>query len=248
MSVFTGKELEYLAEQRLGRIATVGPDGQPHVVPTSFRYNAEHDAIDVGGMRMSRTKKLRDVQHTGRASIVVDDVLPPWQPRMIEVRGTAAVIPSGGKAFGERFEDTIVRMQPELADELGRDGQHLVGVQPVEPGVQNAREAAGGRRLQGRVEEQVNRRVRFYLGRQEERGLAFRHRLEQIVPLGVVRRERRQLLGELQQQLQPVLGHDGVEVVGYLLQPGIQGGSGHGLSPRVMGTRTLFPHSVHDPS
>jgi pyridoxamine 5'-phosphate oxidase family protein len=107
MSVFTDKELEYLAGQRLGRIATVGPDGQPHVVPTTFRYNAGHDAIDVGGMRMSQTKKLRDVQRTGRASIVVDDVLPPWQPRMIEVRGTAAVIPSGGKAFGERFEDTI---------------------------------------------------------------------------------------------------------------------------------------------
>ena len=92
MSVFTDKELEYLAEQRLGRIATVGPDGQPHVVPTTFRYNAGHDAIDVGGLRMSQTKKLRDVQHTGRASIVIDDVLPPWQPRMIEVRGTAAVI------------------------------------------------------------------------------------------------------------------------------------------------------------
>src|SRR5437763_7268412 len=112
MSVFTDAELDYLTEQRLGRIATVGPDGQPHVVPTSVRYHAEHDAIDVGGMRMSRTKKLRDVQRTGRASIVIDDVLPPWQPRMIEVRGTAAVIPSGGKAFGERFEDTIVRIQP----------------------------------------------------------------------------------------------------------------------------------------
>ena len=62
MSVFTDKELEYLAGQRLGRIATVGPDGQPHVVPTTFRYNAGHDAIDVGGMRMSQTKKLRDVQ------------------------------------------------------------------------------------------------------------------------------------------------------------------------------------------
>ena len=121
MSVFTGKELEYLTEQRLARIATVGPDGQPHVVPTSFRYNAEHDAIDVGGMRMSRTKKLRDVQHTGRASIVVDDVLPPWQPRMIEVRGTAAVIPSGGKAFGERFEDTIVRIQPTRIIAIGID-------------------------------------------------------------------------------------------------------------------------------
>ena len=71
------------------------PDGQPHVVPTSFRYNPEHDAIDVGGLRMSKTKKLRDVQRTGRASIVIDDVLPPWQPRMTEVRGTAAVIPPG---------------------------------------------------------------------------------------------------------------------------------------------------------
>jgi pyridoxamine 5'-phosphate oxidase family protein len=112
MSVFTDKELDYLAGQRLGRIATVGPDGQPHVVPTSFRYNAEHDAIDVGGLRMSQTKKLRDVQRTGRASIVIDDVLPPWQPRMIEVRGTAAVLQSGGRALNERFEDTIVRIQP----------------------------------------------------------------------------------------------------------------------------------------
>src|ERR1700722_3635858 len=112
MSAFTDSEIEYLAGQRLGRIATVGADGQPHVVPTSFRFNAEHDAIDIGGMRMSQTKKLRDGQRTGRASIVVDDVLPPWQPRMIEIRGTATVIPSGGKAFGEPFEDTIVRIQP----------------------------------------------------------------------------------------------------------------------------------------
>ena len=112
MSVFTDKELDYLAGQRLGRIATVGPDGQPHVVPTSFRYNAEHDAIDVGGLWMSQTKKLRDVQRTGRASIVVDDVLPPWQPRMIEVRGTAAVLPAGGKALNERFDDVIVRIKP----------------------------------------------------------------------------------------------------------------------------------------
>ena len=121
MSAFTTAEIDYLAGQRLGRIATVGPDGQPHVVPTSFRYNSEHDAIDVGGLRMSQTKKLRDVQRTGRASIVIDDVRPPWQPRMIEVRGTAAVFPTGGKAFGERFEDTIVRIQPVRIISFGID-------------------------------------------------------------------------------------------------------------------------------
>ena len=88
-------------------------------MPTSFRYNPELDAIEVGGLRMSQTKKTRDVQRTGRASIVIDDVLPPWQPRMIEVRGTAAVIPSGGKAFGPRFEDTIVRIQPTRIISIG---------------------------------------------------------------------------------------------------------------------------------
>jgi len=125
MSEFTEKELEYLAEQRIGRIATVGSQGQPHVVPTSFRYNADHDAIDVGGLRMSQTKKLRDVQRTGRASIVVDDVLPPWQPRMIEIRGTAAVVPEGGKALNERFEDAIVRIQPTRIISFGIDSGDL---------------------------------------------------------------------------------------------------------------------------
>ncbi len=121
MSAFTDLEIEYMASQRLGRIATVGADGQPHVVPTSFRYNAEQDAIDVGGMRMSQTKKTRDVQRTGRASIVIDDVLPPWQPRMIEVRGTAEVRPAGGKAFGDNFEDTIVRIRPARIIAFGID-------------------------------------------------------------------------------------------------------------------------------
>jgi pyridoxamine 5'-phosphate oxidase family protein len=121
MSAFTDLEIEYMAGQRLGRVATVGADGQPHVVPTTFRYNAEQDAIDVGGMRMSQTKKTRDVQRTGRASIVIDDVLPPWQPRMIEVRGTAEVIATGGKAFGDNFEDTIVRIRPARIIAFGID-------------------------------------------------------------------------------------------------------------------------------
>jgi pyridoxamine 5'-phosphate oxidase family protein len=133
MSVFTDKELDYLAGQRLGRIATVGPDGQPHVVPTSFRYNPDHDAIEVGGLRMSRTKKVRDVRRTGRAAIVIDDVLPPWQPRMIEVRGTAEVIDSGGKAFGNNFEDTIVRIRPVRIISLGIDPSPQAGARSVTP-------------------------------------------------------------------------------------------------------------------
>ena len=123
MSVFTDKELDYLAGQRLGRIATVGADGQPHVVPTSFRYNPDHDAIEVGGLRMSQTKKVRDVRRAGRASIVVDDVLPPWSPRMLEIRGTAEVLSSGGKALSDNFEDTIVRITPVRIIAFGIDSE-----------------------------------------------------------------------------------------------------------------------------
>lgn len=120
MSDFTPAELDYLSSQRLGRIATVGPDGQPHVVPTTFRHNTDEDTIDVGGIRMSQTKKLRDVRRTGRASIVIDDVLPPWQPRMIEIRGTAEIVEAGGKAlFGDNFEDTIVRIRPKRVVTFG---------------------------------------------------------------------------------------------------------------------------------
>jgi len=45
-------------------------------------------------------------------SLVVDDVLPPWQPRAVEVRGEASALDSGGKAIMEGFDDPIIRIRP----------------------------------------------------------------------------------------------------------------------------------------
>jgi pyridoxamine 5'-phosphate oxidase family protein len=93
--VFTDEELRYLTGGRqLGRLATVGADGTPHVVPVGWIYNAASDTIDVGGHELERTKKFRDVVRTGRAAIVIDDVasVDPWRPRAVEVRGRAEAI------------------------------------------------------------------------------------------------------------------------------------------------------------
>ena len=99
MSPFTEIELAYLlAERRLGRLATVGRDGMPHVAPIGWSYNAEMGTIDIGGLDFANTKKFRDVARTGRAAIVIDDVLPPWQPRGVEVRGEAEALGSGAEA------------------------------------------------------------------------------------------------------------------------------------------------------
>jgi pyridoxamine 5'-phosphate oxidase family protein len=93
MSGFTDAERRYLlGERRLGRLATVGRDGTPHVTPVGWSFDPDTGVIEVGGHVLERTKKYRDVAATGRAALVVDDVVPPWSPRGVEVRGRADVV------------------------------------------------------------------------------------------------------------------------------------------------------------
>ncbi len=123
MAELTPAQIDYLAGQRLGRIATTGTDGRPHVVPTSFRYNAELGTIDVGGMHVATTKKYRDVQANGFAAIVVDDLAStnPWSPRMLEIRGRAEALDSGGASLGPGFGDGFIRIHPDKVNSFGLD-------------------------------------------------------------------------------------------------------------------------------
>ncbi len=88
----TPAERAYLEEQRLGRLATVDAAGRPHVAPVGFTYNEETGTIDIRGFRMSATAKFAHVAKRGVAAFVVDDVLPPWRPRGIEIRGRAEAL------------------------------------------------------------------------------------------------------------------------------------------------------------
>jgi pyridoxamine 5'-phosphate oxidase family protein len=114
-------QIEYLARQLLGRLATAGADHKPHVVPTSFRYNADLGTIDVGGHHVATTKKYRDVQTNGWAAIVVDDLVSvdPWTPRMLEIRGRAEALATGGAHLGPGFGDAFIRIHPEKVNSFG---------------------------------------------------------------------------------------------------------------------------------
>jgi pyridoxamine 5'-phosphate oxidase family protein len=95
MSAFSDNELAYLREGRkLGRIATVGADGTPHVTPVGWSVGPSDDSIDIGGRNFERSKKYRDAERSGRAAIVIDDLAStdPWRPRGVEVRGRAEII------------------------------------------------------------------------------------------------------------------------------------------------------------
>ena|ERR1700733_7005538 len=107
MSVFREAELEYLTGGRqLGRLATVGADGTPHVVPVGWIYNAARVTIDISGIDLERSKKFRDIARSGRAAIVIDDLasVDPWRPRGVEVRGRGEAI---------ALPTPLIRIHPE---------------------------------------------------------------------------------------------------------------------------------------
>lgn len=121
MSNFTRTEIEYLGSQPLGRLATVNGKGEPHVVPTGFRYNPDHDTIDIGGHNIARSKKFRDAGRNRLVAFVVDDVLPPWQPRGLEVRGRAEIFDEGGRSVNADFDAEMIRITPERIVGWGLD-------------------------------------------------------------------------------------------------------------------------------
>jgi pyridoxamine 5'-phosphate oxidase family protein len=124
---FTEIEIDYLRTQDLGRLATVQPDGTPQVSPVGFRYDEEHDAIDVGGFRMSGTQKFRNVQHDSRVALVVDDLASkqPWRVRCLEIRGFAEAIVDEQAVEGS--DGSLIRIHPRRVISFG------IGQTDVEP-------------------------------------------------------------------------------------------------------------------
>lgn len=133
MTMFGDVELHYLqGGRRLARLATVGADGTPHVVPVSFSYNAAEDSIEVTGRDWAATKKYHDVRRSGRAAIVADDVPSPrGVPRGVEVCGTAEAIAE---------PEPLIRMRPERfvswgleSDQIGERNARSTTEQPSRP-------------------------------------------------------------------------------------------------------------------
>ncbi|WP_371501961.1 PPOX class F420-dependent oxidoreductase [Kitasatospora sp. NBC_00374] len=119
--IFTPEELDYLAGQRLGRLATVGPDGSPQVRPVGFRLN-EDGTVDIGGPGMTASQKYRNVVRVPQVSFLVDDMTPADDPdapapgwgRGVEIRGRVELltveVPPVAPGF---FSHEIIRVHPE---------------------------------------------------------------------------------------------------------------------------------------
>jgi nitroimidazol reductase NimA-like FMN-containing flavoprotein (pyridoxamine 5'-phosphate oxidase superfamily) len=85
---FRRSEKIFLERNDLGRLATIGPDGFPHVVPVSYLHYRRKIwvAVDYG------TQKLRNMLRDKRVGFVVDEYNPN---RGIMIQGTVKIIESG---------------------------------------------------------------------------------------------------------------------------------------------------------
>lgn len=130
---FTNEEIAYLREQPLARLATVGPDGQPDVVPVGITLEGPY--IYIAGLDNVRTRKYRNVRDGNlKIALVVDD-LPstrPWTPRFVRIYGTADIVERDGD-FGRQ---PYLRITPTISwswNLKGRPFTHEADGASIEP-------------------------------------------------------------------------------------------------------------------
>jgi pyridoxamine 5'-phosphate oxidase family protein len=114
---FTGDEIAFMNSQRLARIATVGDDGQPDVVPVGFEFDGTY--INIGGYQPSKTRRHHNVlAGNHKVALVIDDLVStqPWSPRFLRVYGTAEVV--GG-------DQPYLRVKPAISWSWNLSGEPL---------------------------------------------------------------------------------------------------------------------------
>jgi pyridoxamine 5'-phosphate oxidase family protein len=111
--VFTDGELAYLRSQRLGRLATLAPDGTIQNSPVGFSVDEAGDVIDIGGRDMGNSRKFRNVAANGQVAFVVDDIasVSPWVVRCLEIRGTAEAL-TGQTPSSSYMSPELIRIRP----------------------------------------------------------------------------------------------------------------------------------------
>lgn len=70
-----------LATARIGRLATVRPDGSPHLVPCVFALDDEqlYTPVDRKPKRSSALQRLRNIEHEPRVALLADEYDERWE-------------------------------------------------------------------------------------------------------------------------------------------------------------------------
>jgi PPOX class probable F420-dependent enzyme len=116
-----------LAASKDARLATVGGDGRPHVVP--IVYAVEDDtlyfAIDAKPKRTTNLQRLKNIAANPAVSLLVDHYEDDWNRLWwVRVDGTARVVTD--RAEAERATDFLAARYPQYR--IARPGGPVVAI------------------------------------------------------------------------------------------------------------------------
>ena len=114
----TTEALEFLAASRVARLATIRPDGRPHIVPITFAVAGETivTMIDHKPKTTTRLQRLQNIAGNPSVSILVDDWFEDWERlRWARVDGTAQ-IHDGDEAWRQARE-ALMEKYPQYQDQ-----------------------------------------------------------------------------------------------------------------------------------
>jgi pyridoxamine 5'-phosphate oxidase family protein len=107
--MFTEKERAYLGSQRLARLATVCPSGQPDADVVGFELDGD-DVLIGSYQKLAGSRKYKNVAAgCGKVSLIVDSLasVDPIDPVAVKIQGTASIEHRNGR-FGP-MEYIVVR-------------------------------------------------------------------------------------------------------------------------------------------
>lgn len=122
-----------VADARVARLATVTPDGAPHVVPICFAVVGDRivSAVDEKPKTTTRLRRLENLRANPSVSLLVDHWDEDWSRLWwVRVDGRATVVDDGtAPAVAPLLEALRAKYEPSYAD------HELVGpVVLIEPG------------------------------------------------------------------------------------------------------------------
>lgn len=86
MRLDAGAARERLARARVARLATAGPDGQPHLVPFTFALDSGprhgdriYSAVDAKPKRTTDLRRLRNIRSNPRVAVLADHYEDDWR-------------------------------------------------------------------------------------------------------------------------------------------------------------------------
>jgi PPOX class probable F420-dependent enzyme len=130
----TGAELRvFLDEQRIVQVATIGPNGRPHLVPLWYVVEEGDGDPVLRGWTFAKSQKAKNLERDPHATIAIDDGVEYQELRGVtiecdvEVASDADTVAGYGMALFERY-GPAGELAPEVREMVLKQAEKRVGL------------------------------------------------------------------------------------------------------------------------